>query len=195
MWTGGIPEGFELDHLKNFLEIWKPTGRFGTAIDGGAHRGVWARELAKHFDRVIALEANPTHAKHLMEQCAETRNVQCFNIALGKQHDYVGTAYHGVQGNTGACHVEGSGLTPMMRLDDTSWPIDFLKLDIEGMELFALEGASEKIGAHRPAIMVELNGNGKRFYGVSDGATQKWLEDRDYELAMKANKDHFYVPR
>ena len=194
MWRGGISDDFELDHLRRFLDIWKPTGRFGTAIDGGAHRGVWSRELAKHFKEVIAIEAHPEHAAHLLEQCEDYPNIKCVWMALGKQHDHVGTAYHGAPGNTGACHVEGTGDTVMMRLDDSSWSMDFLKLDIEGMELFALEGAKDKIAAHRPAIMVELNGNGNRFYGVPDKAVIDWLKERDYKEVLHLGRDHFFIP-
>lgn len=193
-WTGGVPEGFDLKHLRGFLKMWIPTGRLGTAIDVGSHRGVWSRELASHFNEVIAVEANPETYKHLVEQTTEYPNIKRYNIALGFRDAKVGTAYHGVPSNTGACHVEGSGATLMTLLDHSAWPVDFLKLDVEGMELDVLRGGKNKIEHYRPAIMVELNGNGKRFYGSSDQAVKDWLESRGYVLILRQNKDYFYAP-
>ncbi len=53
--------------------------------------------------------------------------------------------------------------------------VDLIKLDIEGMELEALEGAARTIEASRPIMLIEK---------IKADATQltRWLEARGYEL-------------
>jgi Methyltransferase FkbM domain len=53
--------------------------------------------------------------------------------------------------------------------------IDFIKIDIEGMEMEALAGAAESIAQHRPAMLIESI--------KSDAeALQKWLKQHDYVI-------------
>jgi hypothetical protein len=53
--------------------------------------------------------------------------------------------------------------------------LDFIKLDIEGMELEALEGASQTIERCRPIMLIEK---------IKIDATQlrRWLEQRGYRM-------------
>lgn len=51
---------------------------------------------------------------------------------------------------------EGTSLTRMMPIDDLELKrLDFMKIDIEGMEMEALRGARATIEAHRPMMMIE----------------------------------------
>jgi FkbM family methyltransferase len=62
----------------------------------------------------------------------------------------------------------------LVALDEFGFPrLDFLKLDIEGMELEALEGARRTIETCRPIILVE-------HVKATPGVLQPWLEVRGY---------------
>jgi FkbM family methyltransferase len=63
-----------------------------------------------------------------------------------------------------------------LTIDEVGLPrVDFMKIDIEGMELEALEGARQTIENSRPMMLIEK---------IKTDATQliKWLEDRGYKV-------------
>ena len=63
-----------------------------------------------------------------------------------------------------------------LALDEFNLPrVDFIKLDVEGMELEALEGAEKTIKTSRPILLVEkIKSNGEKLHG--------WFSDRGYVL-------------
>ena len=54
-----LPDDYTLDHLRGALAHVK---QFRVAVDGGAHRGIWTRELCAKFKLVVAFEPNETLA-------------------------------------------------------------------------------------------------------------------------------------
>ncbi len=63
-----------------------------------------------------------------------------------------------------------------LMLDEYNLPrVDFIKLDIEGMELEALQGASRTIDASRPIMLIEK-------IKADAGQLRRWLEARGYEV-------------
>ena len=63
-----------------------------------------------------------------------------------------------------------------LTIDEIGLPrVDFMKIDVEGMELEALEGARGTIEKSRPVMLIEK---------IKTDATQlvKWLEDRGYKV-------------
>ena len=61
-------------------------------------------------------------------------------------------------------------------LDDLALPrVDFIKIDIEGMEMEALEGSRKTIKAQRPILLVES-------IKVDPKALQSWLVGRGYHV-------------
>ncbi|HUX65939.1 MAG TPA: FkbM family methyltransferase [Terriglobales bacterium] len=71
---------------------------------------------------------------------------------------------------------------PVVSLDSMPWPrLDFIKIDVEGMELEVLEGARQALARWRPMLIVEaLKGDKARL--------QPWLEAQGYKVwAMGPN--------
>jgi FkbM family methyltransferase len=66
--------------------------------------------------------------------------------------------------------------------------VDFLKVDVEGFELFVLKGATETIVRSRPIILIEENGLSER-YGIEIGETGDYLISLGYKLCGRCNKD------
>ncbi len=151
------------------------------AIDGGANIGVHTLEWAKHmhgWGRVIGVEAQERVFYALAGNVALNNcfNATVYHAALGAsagslsipRPNYLQPASFGSlelrerPGNEfigqAIDYTPGQGDTVrMITVDGLGLPrLDFLKLDIEGMELEALEGAMQSIGAHKPQMLVEL---------------------------------------
>lgn len=87
------------------------------------------------------------------------------------------------------CSVEGTPdsegyprLAPAFALDDLKLPlIDLVKIDIEGLEIAALRGAS-RLMSTRPTIIFEFCPEITHRSGVSPVAMLQWFIDRGYAL-------------
>lgn len=154
--------------LCKLLDMRRETAGDGAVvIDGGANIGTYTLALAKHmtgWGAVIAFEpfkwnyfplvGNVCICNHL--------NVEPLQMALGKRNGVAGikrfdptkaTNYGGIslRDTTGPldevqiCTVDSFNLGRL----------DLLKLDIEGMELDALEGAAQTVKRCKPVICVE----------------------------------------
>jgi hypothetical protein len=61
-------------------------------------------------------------------------------------------------------------------LDSLKLPrIDFIKIDVEGMEMAVLAGAIESVKHHRPAMLIES-------LKTDAEALKQWLNHRDYAI-------------
>lgn len=148
------------------------------AIDGGANIGVHSIEWARHMSgwgEVISFEPQE---KIFYALCGNAAINNCFNIAvrnaaLGSESgmidvpliDYTTPASYGSLELRRSSDNEHIGQQPgygrgnyinMVSIDDLMLPrLDFIKLDIEGMELEALLGAQKTIANFRPIMLIE----------------------------------------
>ena len=63
-------------------------------------------------------------------------------------------------------------------------PPDFLKLDVEGAELAALQGAAGILTASRPLLLVEMEEKNLAAAGASKAAIQSFLQGFGYRAAF-----------
>ncbi len=73
----------------------------------------------------------------------------------------------------------------VQRLDDvlaTTPRLDFVKIDVEGLELQVLRGAEQVIRRHRPVVLFELNEPALQRGGTTGRETAQFLEGLDYRL-------------
>lgn len=179
-----LPDFHDLNNLRAALGYVE--GR-GLAIDAGAHRGIWTREMAGQFETVYAFEPVTANFNRL----PVLSNVHRFNVALGGHNGSV--EMQPGRENTGQWHIARTvGQTMLAILDDFELSPDFLKIDVEGYELPVLKGAEETIERSRPAIMLEMNGLCGR-YGYTEKDMVQWLTDRGYRQALRRNKDYLFV--
>ena len=62
-------------------------------------------------------------------------------------------------------------------------PPDFIKLDVEGAELAALQGAAAILADFRPLLLVEMEEKNLQAAGASRAAIQTFLRDYGYRAA------------
>lgn len=143
-----------------------PRDRRRLAVDVGAHVGTWTLRLAKLFAEVVAIEADPNNHACLMRNLSERGigNVEIVRAAAGAAEG-VGHVRRVCPTNSGDCAVDtgpGDGTAPavgIVRLDDLLAPrpaVDFLKLDLQGGELAALQGAEATLARHQPVVIAEF---------------------------------------
>jgi len=171
----------DLDHLHGALQV---VDRFDLAIDIGAHRGIWTREMKRFFRTVIAFE--PVY--ELYEQLPRPK----FQVALGDKPGVC--AMRAGTRNTGQNYVTDGEGTPVRPLDPYDFQrVDFMKIDVEGYELKVLKGAKQTIRRWRPFIFVEQNGLCER-YGLYDEQTEDFLDSLGYRPIARWYKDVLYSP-
>lgn len=167
-----------------------------TAIDIGAHCGLWSMDLATRFDVLHAFEPIELHrrcfALNVSSPLADPSvraGVTLHPCALG---EHAGTvAMHTTPGSSGDSWVKGGGDIPIRRLDDFALPdVDFLKLDCEGYELAALRGAEETLRRCRPCVIVEQKPGRAAKFGFPDTGAVDYLQSLGAELRLERSGDY-----
>ncbi len=169
------------------------------AVDAGAHVGTVSRRLSPLFARVIAVEPSDDTWEAL---CVNMQTFGCVNVelhhaALGAAPGFVRMILDGrglALQNTGARYVKAGGDIPVERIDDWRLPsLGFLKLDIEGSEPDALDGAKKTINRCRPVILFEDKKFWKR-YGQRSNAPQVFLTALGYHHLTRVGQDEIWGP-
>jgi len=151
--------------------------RWRVAADVGAHVGLWAMHLARRFEVVHAFEPMPAHRDCFRLNLAAA-NVLLHACALGAGTGRVALA-PALAGHSGSTCIqpEAAGEAALARLDDFALEsLDFLKLDCEGYELFALEGAEATLQRCRPVVIVEQKPGRAQRYGLRETQAVDYLQ-------------------
>jgi FkbM family methyltransferase len=171
------------------------------AIDVGAHAGLWSYYMARDFTSVFAFEPVSEHRSCWLRNLEGKNNTVLFPAALGET---VGKVYlKAPAGHSMKAAVVSKGGAPaeMQTLDSYHFDrVDFLKVDVEGFELFVLKGAIETLRRWKPVVIVEQKkGNNQKKYGVetteaiaflkSIGAKVRAEMDGDYVLWWPPKKE------
>lgn len=168
------------------LEIIRQHCRFGAVFcdigsNVGNHSlyvGLFLRPAA-----IIPFEVNPAAVAVLRANLAANGlegvcDLTHLGIGLADREGRAG-ALRQPAGNLGGTRVTGrEGAIPLARGDDllAGRRADFLKIDVEGMEMGVLAGLAATIAAHRPRIFVEVD-------DVNAAAMQDWIAAQDYTIA------------
>lgn len=142
------------------------------AVQAGGNCGVWPMYLADKFRAVYTFEPDPLNF-YCLAQNVMAANVVKFQAALGCVPERMDLARD--PRNIGAHYVDGTGILPVMRLDDLHLTeCDYICLDVEGYELDAIRGARETITRCSPVIQLEDKGLSTK-YGHDKGAVVEYL--------------------
>lgn len=189
--------GYQRTHLEAALRY---VTAFTCAIDGGAHVGTWSLLLARQFARVIAIEPSADTFECLQRNLAlrGCGNVEARQIALGAAVGVAGMALdpaNAARKNTGARRLANGTSVRVETID--SWQLEtvgFLKLDIEGSEPFALEGAVETLKRCRPIVLFENKRLWSRYYGRPKDAVERILTACRYRHCATVVHDAIWSP-
>lgn len=176
-----LPADHDLDHLELALEY---CASFRTAVDAGANVGIWTSVLAKRFQRVWAFEP----VSEYYDRIPLAVNVKKVRAAVGDQMGWC--SIEPGETNIGEGHVVPGNETPMIYLDAIDLrAVDFIKFDVEGYELFAVNGAARTIKLHKPVICIEEKHHGQQYYGLEPNAATHLLEAMGYHVVARIGRD------
>ncbi len=194
--NGAFYEPEELEIIRQFC----PPG--AVYCDIGTNIGNHALFALKFLgvEKAILFEPNPKAIEILMSNLALNGvlprcDLQHLGVGLSDQAQD-GLGIDAPKGNLGGGQMlEGTGdlrvITGDQALADTH--VDFIKIDVEGMEMKALGGLSETIARCRPRIFIELDRQNKEDF-------IRWVKSNRYEIAAqfkryRVNENFLLVPR
>ncbi len=183
-------------------------------IDVGACIGAWSISMAiRHRGaHILCLEPYPVSYQHLVRNL-RGYNVDFRNVAVGAERGPIKIQLPGLDepgvkkwgwyradGNVGRMSAYGTSGQEMTEatvvpLDDIAKRADAIKIDVEGMERFVLQGAERIIRESRPIIQLELRELNQRRGGFSATGLRKMMDDLDYNMVDTEGCDGIFVAR
>ena len=121
-------------------------------VDGGAFVGDTLRAAPWKFIRILAIEPDPANAAKL--RACSSREVRLREVLLGSE---AGSARFNGSGTMAAARLDTGELEiPVATLDDllAGEHPTFIKLDVEGDELAALQGGEDTLKRSQPVVAV-----------------------------------------
>ena len=177
-----------------------------TVCDLGGHLGYYTLALAQLVGgsgHVYTFEPLPRHAA-LLQRNLERNHLSQVTLVQQAAGDETGTAWLEESRNDAMTrivqresparsHDLAPVRVPITRLDD--WAagadlrrLDLIKLDIEGQELAALQGAENLLARYRPRIVCEIHRNADVPYRPLEIVA--WLRERGYDVTLIPLLEH-----
>lgn len=169
-----------------------------TAVDVGAHCGLWSFNLAHAFEEVQAFEPMEIHRdcfhKNVFESLGDRKvEVHLWACALGEQQGLV--RLESEKGSSGNTRIVGDGDVEVRTLDSFEFSeVDLIKIDTEGYELHVLRGAVETIERCKPVIVVEQKRDMAEQMGLPKLGAVDFLLERGYKVAKEISGDYLCIP-
>lgn len=164
--------------------------RTRTAIDVGAHIGIFTTRYAQDFRRVVAIE--PQNIEYLRYNTQQYDNVEIYHNAasnsVGEQVFLYNPSHN--NSNSGAWEITDTPTeysTTTITVDSLNiTDADLIKIHTQGVEYSVIEGAHNTIEKCRPVIHIESR----------DDDLIRWLCGKyNYVLQTTVVKDRILVPK
>lgn len=137
-------------------------------IDGGAYRGDSIDELLSYtngkFSHIIAFEPDKRSFKQLNKKYGCLKNVELKNAAILSRDTQVTIEDNLGRGTRLNANKNGGKKISAMAIDSLSLEPTYIKLDLEGEELSAIEGAKNTIANFHPKLNIALYHRAEDFF-------------------------------
>lgn len=137
-----------------------PLKKGDTVVDAGACFGAFTVLAAQVAAKVYSFEPHPENFTLLRENTKDLKNVELYNVALGNHSGEAHMDSIFPLGNTGGgqINLHGDIQVAVKRLDEMVSRADFLKIDVEGLEMDVLEGAERLLRQEKkPRLAIEVH--------------------------------------
>lgn len=192
--AGEIVDGKGTYQIKKLRAALSYCKQFRTAVDVGAHCGLWSMQLAKRFDTLQAFEPVSEHRECFQRNVSWRNNtkVELNACALGDHEDMIKITTEPT--SSGDSRVDGAGDIPMHTLDSFGLrDVDFIKIDTEGHEYFVLRGAKETILSCKPVVIVEQKPGHAQRHGIGEKEALPLLEGWGAKMRQELSGDFIYT--
>lgn len=124
-------------------------------IDLGAYDGDTIREFCEitnnKYDHITALEPDAKNYKKLIKNTQDMKNISCLNMGAWNKKDTL--IFEKNAGRNSKLSSKGE-CVKVTDIDSLDIPATFIKMDIEGAEMKALDGAKQTIKNNLPRLYV-----------------------------------------
>lgn len=173
-------------------ECLKHTKKRGAVVQAGGNLGQWPHYLSGLFERVYTFEPDPVNFECLVHNLRGQKNVFKFQTALGNDlgHSRIQNVLDNCEGNF--LNDDKGEICTVSYVDGIIHDdVDLILLDLEGFELFALEGARDTLINNDAVVLIENRLQDRYQYKIED--LNKFLFELDYKLVGQASKDLIYA--
>lgn len=178
-------------------------------LDCGANLGYHTVTMAKlvgKAGKVIAFEPLRVIYQQLNGNVFlnDLRNVIALNVAVGNEQKIIQMDYvdvdHPIGVNIGATKIGKYGdMVEMIKIDDVIQNgVSFMKIDVQGSEVFLLDGAENLIKNARPVMFIEVENQWLTCFGQTSETLLNKIMSLDYILVRINTEypcDHVAIPR
>lgn len=151
-WMEGFTDRQREQYFEDFLEL-APAGE--TFVDVGGFDGFTTLEFVKRcpdYARVCFFEPDADNLAHAKTRLSALERIDFYPYGLSNEP---GVVRFSTSGSASSISDDGDQEIQVRSLDRLfDHPVSFIKMDIEGAEGMALEGARETILAHHPRLAV-----------------------------------------
>jgi FkbM family methyltransferase len=181
---------------KKYVLAWEKMMEPGKiVIDIGANAGYYSlvASVKVHSGKVYAFEPNPVTYKMLLEniQLNNIKNIYPLQLAVSSGEEEKDLFISDIDntGMTGLSKAENfSGKTALVKTVSLDYwvaqnkigKIDFIKIDIEGGELLALQGMKNIVQFMRPGIFIECSDELLQRFGNNSQDMFSFFDDYEY---------------
>lgn len=160
-------------------------------VQAGGNCGFYVKPYAAMFDTVYTFEPNPQNFYCLCHNVDES-NVIKLQACIGNGHKLVGITSK--KKNAGVSRVgDFKGGYPTFKIDNLALSVcDLIHLDVEGYELFALQGAIKTIKKCQPIIALEWLDHGTA-YNVKQSDILNLLSNLGYHKIGSIYHDFIFA--
>jgi FkbM family methyltransferase len=153
-------------------------------LDVGANLGYYTTLLSPFVGQVVAFEPVTTSFRYCQTNVAlnHRNNVVLHNVGLWHREAALEMAVD--QSSLMTAHVGSGEAVHCITLDQLDVRPNVIKIDIEGAELFALQGMQRTLGLARPMVIMELNRPALARYGSDAGDVWRFFAGMDYSISV-----------
>lgn len=161
-WLGKYQSNtFENYQLEEYKKAMAEVKNKRVAIDLGANLGIMSYRMCRDFEYVHAFE--PLFADHLKKN-VQADNIKIYPFAVGEKTSAVEMRvglYHSGGSNVVKSEDKKLGQTyrwvTVVTVDSYDiQDVDFIKIDVEDYEWYAIQGSKKTIEKYKPVVLMEL---------------------------------------
>lgn len=178
------------DYVQYFNEKFKFT-EYEYFMDAGVGNGINIYEFINKvnwkYNKIIGLEADDNNFNIAAENIINIENVELLNKAL---YDYDGnirflSTERSSKKSNSRVGEDGNIVVETIKGDSLNEPFTFIKMDIEGSEMHALEGLKETIKTYNPKLAICVYHFQSDFWEVP---LKIWSLNQNYTLELRNHK-------